>query len=205
MGCGGLSRANQIDPEQSWGVMFAAGWGCAGAHRRADRGSSADLKSRNDWLGEFVSKSAVNDWTFAAGQRTGRNVGLVRVPCPVQQGLGSPVRAKFQSVDEARSAFATHGHRFDAPRLSTHVEHADGTITHSPPPPPVPPIFSNESVPRLGDENFVWRGYGNNKRGVIKMRVGRFLADFNLPTVEDAERFARRMVHLLTAQHDERW
>ena len=104
----------------------------------------------------------------------------------------------FQSVDEARSAF-------DAPRLSTHLEHADGTITHSPPPSPVPPIFSNESVPSLGDENFVWRGYGNNKRGVIKMRVGRFLADFNLPTVEDAERFARRMVHLLTAQHDERW
>jgi hypothetical protein len=56
---------------------------------------------------------------------------------------------------------------------------------------------SDESLANLGDENFVWRGYGNNKRGVIKMRVGRFLADLNVPTVADAERLARRVVELL--------
>jgi hypothetical protein len=94
-------------------------------------------------------------------------------------------------------AFATHGQRFDAPTRSAHVEHADGTITHDPPPPADPPVLSNESVPHLGDENFVWRGYGNNQRGVIKMRLGRFFADFNLPTVEGTERFARRMMTLL--------
>lgn len=102
----------------------------------------------------------------------------------------------FDSVADARAAFATHGHRFDAPMPSAHVEHADGTITYHPPPPPAPPILSNESMPNLADENFVWRGYGNT-RGVIKLRAGRFVADINLPTVDDAERFAHRVVALL--------
>ena len=62
----------------------------------------------------------------------------------------------FCSADESHQAFATHGNRFDAPKPSAHVEHADGSITYYPPPPPDPPILSNESVPDLGDENFVW-------------------------------------------------
>ena len=69
----------------------------------------------------------------------------------------------------------------------------------TPPRPFDPPIVSTESLSNLGDENFVWLGYGNNKRGVIKMRTGRFLADLNVPTLEDAERLARRMVDLLRA------
>jgi len=106
----------------------------------------------------------------------------------------------FPSVNEARTAFATHGNRFDVPKARVHVEHPDGTITYHPPPPPGPPILSNESVPNLDHENFVWRGYGNNQRGVVKMRVERFLADLNMPSVDDAERLARRVADVLRAR-----
>jgi hypothetical protein len=33
-------------------------------------------------------------------------------------------------------------------------------------------------------------------RGVIKLRVGRFLADLNAPAMADAERLARRLADL---------
>ena len=61
-----------------------------------------------------------------------------------------------------------------------------------PRPEPKPPSVSNESVPDLGDENHLWRSHG-----VIKMRVGRFLADVKLPTDGDAERLARRLADML--------
>ena len=101
------------------------------------------------------------------------------------------------SADDARTLFARDGNAFVAPKLSSHVQHRDATVTDYKPPQFDPPIVSDESLANLGDENFVWRGYGNNKRGVIKMRVGRFLADLNVPTVADAERLARRVVELL--------
>jgi hypothetical protein len=99
------------------------------------------------------------------------------------------------SADDARTLFARDGNAFVAPKLSLQLR--DGTVTDYKPPQFDPPIVSHESLANLGDENFLWRGYGNNKRGVIKMRVGRFLADLNVPTVADAERLARRVVELL--------
>src|SRR5262249_21969652 len=48
-----------------------------------------------------------------------------------------------------------------------------------------------------GDENFVWRGYGRNTRGVIRLRIGRYLVDVNAPSVEEAQRLAGRVVDLL--------
>ena len=67
-------------------------------------------------------------------------------------------------------------------------------------PPPDPPIQSNESLPDLGDANYVWRGDGQNTRGVIKVRAGRFLADVNAPSVEETERLARRVADLLCGE-----
>jgi hypothetical protein len=108
------------------------------------------------------------------------------------------------SVELARSTFEFDGNQFIAPKahLGGHFRRAsDGTITErtwTPPPPSDPPIQSSESLPNLGDENYVWRGYGHNSRGVIKLRVGRFLADLNAPTMADAERLARRLADLLS-------
>jgi hypothetical protein len=104
------------------------------------------------------------------------------------------------TVEQARSTFEFDGNQFVAPKRSVHVQRRDGTFTDYKPPPPDPPIQSNESLPNLGDENYVWRGYGHNSRGVIKLRVGRFLANLNAPTMADAERFARRVVDLLSGE-----
>jgi hypothetical protein len=109
------------------------------------------------------------------------------------------------SVEQARATFAMDGHQFVAPTQYTSGyfrRKSDGTITDYtsyPRPQTDPPILSNEALPDLGDENHVWRGYGNSIRGVIKMRVGRFLADLNVPTVDDAERLARRLADGLRA------
>ena len=48
---------------------------------------------------------------------------------------------------------------------------SDGTIAErvwTPPAPHDTAILSNESLPDLGDENFVRRGYLQNRRGIIK-------------------------------------
>jgi len=101
------------------------------------------------------------------------------------------------SEEEARSIFASDGNKFVAPVLTTSVRHADESVTAGSPAKFEPPIVSGETFPALGDENHIWRGYGNNERGVVKLRVGRFLADLNVPTMEDAERMARHLVKLL--------
>jgi len=116
--------------------------------------------------------------------------------------IGLLVLRILPTVEQARSMFQFDGNEFTAPkaRLGGHVIREDGTITERnwmPPPPPDPPIQSNESLRDLGDQNFVWRGYGQNTRGVIKLRVGRFLADVNAPSIDDAERLARRVAALL--------
>jgi hypothetical protein len=109
-------------------------------------------------------------------------------------------------VEQARAAFEFDGNQFVAPKAHTSLyfrRKRDGTITDRttyPRPQPDPPIESNETLPRLGDENYVWRGYGNNTRGIIKMRVGRFLADLNAPSVEEAERLSRRLAGLLRGE-----
>ena len=101
------------------------------------------------------------------------------------------------SEEDARSIFASDGNKFVAPVAHVSVRHADGSVTASSPAVFQPPIVSNETLPALGDENYIWRGYGNNTRGVLKLRVGRFVADLNTPTIEDAERLARHLVELL--------
>src|SRR5439155_18963450 len=89
--------------------------------------------------------------------------------------------------------FQFDGNQFVAKKahLSGHFHRAsDGAVTErtwTPPPAPDPPIESNESLPDLGDENHIWRGYGQNTRGVIKLRVVRFLADVNAKTNSSAE------------------
>src|SRR5580704_19257141 len=103
------------------------------------------------------------------------------------------------SIEQARATFAIDGNQFVAPKSSSYVQRRDGTVTDYKPPRFDPPIQSSESLPNLGDENYVWRGYGHNSRGVIKLRVGRFLADLNVPTMADAERFGRRLADLLSA------
>jgi hypothetical protein len=102
------------------------------------------------------------------------------------------------SIEQACATFANDGNQFVAPKSSSYVQRRDGTVTNYKPPQFDPPIPSNESLPNLGDENYVWRGYGHNSRGVIRLRVGRFLADLNVPTMADAERLARRLADLLS-------
>lgn len=101
------------------------------------------------------------------------------------------------SEEDARSIFASDGDKFIAPVAHLSVRQADGSVTTGSPAEFEPPIVSSESLPALGDENHIWRGYGNNARGVLKLRLGRFLADLNTPTIEDAERVARHLVELL--------
>jgi hypothetical protein len=96
------------------------------------------------------------------------------------------------TVEQARSTFEFDGNRLVAPKSSVYVQRRDGTVTDYKPAQFDPPIQSSESLPNLGNENFVWRGYGRNSRGVIKLRIGRFLASLNAPTIADAERLARR-------------
>jgi hypothetical protein len=111
------------------------------------------------------------------------------------------------TTEQAQATFRIDGNQFTAPKahLGGHFKRAsDGTITERtwtpPPPPPDPPIQSNESLPDLGDENHVWRGYGQNTRGVMKLRVGRFLADVNAPSIDDTERLAGRVADLLRGE-----
>ena len=107
------------------------------------------------------------------------------------------------TIEQAAALFRMDGHQFFPPRahVAGHVPRPnDGTTTDrtgNPPPPPDAPIPGHESVSHLGDENFVWRGYGENTRGVIKLRAGRFLEDVNAPSVAVAKRVARRVVDLL--------
>jgi len=104
------------------------------------------------------------------------------------------------SVELARHTFQVDGNQFTPP--TQHVSGSfrrasDGTITErtwNPPPPRKPPIESNESLPNLGDENHVW-GFG-----VIKLRVGRFLANVNAPSIQEAEMLARRVAELLNRE-----
>jgi hypothetical protein len=74
--------------------------------------------------------------------------------------------------EDARSIFASDGDKFIAPVAHLSVRHTGGSVTVGSPPAFQPPIASTETLPALGDENHVWRGYGNNARGVLKMRGG---------------------------------
>jgi hypothetical protein len=94
-----------------------------------------------------------------------------------------------ESEEQARASFAISGNEFVAPKASIRDPRKPVVLD--------PPLISDESLPDLGDENFLWRGYPNNQRGVIKFRVGRIIGQVNAPNVEDAERITREAVELL--------
>jgi hypothetical protein len=136
-----------------------------------------------------------SDWTMETcyfGIRFGGDTGFL-------------VPRVMSSVEQARATFDVDGNQFVAPKayVGGHFRRqSDGTITDRttyPRPQPDPPILSTDVVPDLGDENHVWRGYGKNTRGVIKMRVGPLLTDLNAPSLDDAERLAHRLANCLLA------
>jgi hypothetical protein len=96
------------------------------------------------------------------------------------------------STPAAQATMKRSGNQFTAPKQQVHVQSRDRAPTLPPPPAFDPPIISTESLPDIGDENFVWRGYNNNSRGFIRLRVG-FLVDINAPSVAEAEGLARHV------------
>ena len=98
---------------------------------------------------------------------------------------------------EAEAIFAQEGNQFVAPVLTSSVRHADGSVSHSGPTDFDPPIVSTERLPGVGDDSYLWRGYGNNERGVVRFRVGRFIGQVNAPTVTEASLLAQRVAELL--------
>jgi hypothetical protein len=106
------------------------------------------------------------------------------------------------SIDDARAAFATHGRNFTEPALTAFVQHHDGTVD-SYPATPVPPqvIVASESIPNLGDESYLWKGYGNNLRGVVKFRAGQFIVELNAPSEDAVRKLANRIAGLLDGRH----
>jgi hypothetical protein len=98
---------------------------------------------------------------------------------------------------EAEATFAHEGNQFVAPVLTSSVRHADGTVSHSGPADFASPIVSTERLAGVGDDSYLWRGYGNNERGVVKFLIGRFIGQVNAPTVTEASRLAGRIVELL--------
>lgn len=95
------------------------------------------------------------------------------------------------SEAEAQEWFKTNGRRFTEPvailrKAGSPVELPASRI-----------IESSELLPNVGDEAYVWRGYGSNTRGVIKFRRGRFAAEVNAPSVDDAVAVARGLSALL--------
>ena len=98
------------------------------------------------------------------------------------------------SDGEAREWMQTAGREFREPVAVAHVE-------GDPSPIQLPPTIVNKScepISGIGDEANIWRGYGNNTRGVIKFRRGRFVGDVNAPSVEDAMIIARGLASLLS-------
>ena len=92
----------------------------------------------------------------------------------------------LRSVAEAVEQFGRSGNQFIAPKLSL-----------SPSVQFDPPTKAEAEISGLAEENHLWRGYGRNRRGVIKLREGSVIAQVNASSVEEAERFAWHVVDLL--------
>jgi hypothetical protein len=102
------------------------------------------------------------------------------------------------SSEQARTAFARTGNQFVQPVLTLErVGEPEESRAAGPPVQFDPPLISHVVVPGLGDENYVWRGYGNNNRGVINLRKGNVIAHVNAPSVDDAQRIAEFVVELV--------
>lgn len=100
------------------------------------------------------------------------------------------------SVEEARTYFERDGREFRPPIAVAAVAEPDGSVRDQRPVIRNAPIRSEEKLGGVGDEAFLWRGYTNNQRGVIKFRSGRFIGEVNAPSVQDAKMLAGRLADL---------
>jgi hypothetical protein len=100
------------------------------------------------------------------------------------------------SVDEAKAVFAQDGRTFHPPTAVAARVEPDGSVREPGRATRNAPIRSDEELPGIGDDAFVWRGYRNNQRGVVKFRSGRFIGEVNAPSVELAEQLAARLIGL---------
>ena len=96
---------------------------------------------------------------------------------------------------DARRWLDTEGRRFREPVLVALNQRDTAPVRL----PPSNVIESSESIAGIGEGANIWRGYGNNSRGVIKFRRGRFVGEVNAPSVEDAMVVAKGLVSLLSA------
>jgi hypothetical protein len=100
------------------------------------------------------------------------------------------------SIDDAEAHFAQDGREFRPPTATAARAEADGTVREHGTVVRNAPIRSNERLAGVGDEAYLWRGYTNNQRGVVKFRSGRFVGEVNAPSVEEAKLLAVRLVEL---------
>jgi hypothetical protein len=97
------------------------------------------------------------------------------------------------SESEAREWMQTVGRQFREPVAVGRIEGDNSPVRL----PPLTVNESSESIFGIGDEANIWRGYGGNTRGVIKFRQGRYVAEVNAPSVEDATVVAKGLASLL--------
>jgi hypothetical protein len=102
----------------------------------------------------------------------------------------------FETERQAADSFARTGGWFTAPAFHVRLQRSDRPLAASTPPVPRQAIESTERID-AGDEAFLWRGYDGNSRGVVKMRVGRYQADVNMPSAAEAQGMARHLAAVL--------
>ena len=128
------------------------------------------------------------------------NVCYFTVHCG--QDSGRLVLRILPTLESARDLIALDGNRFIAPkaRLSGHFKRAsEGTITEQAwnPPARSADLLDGIAAECRRRQLRLARLQEPSRRG--QDDVGRFLADLNMPSVEDAERVARRLADVLRA------
>jgi hypothetical protein len=97
------------------------------------------------------------------------------------------------SEADAQQWLESEGRRFREPVAVLYKQGDDAPLQHRPP----KVNGSSEAISGIGDGANIWRGYSGNTRGVIKFRRGRFVAQVNAPSVNDAMAVAKGVVALL--------
>lgn len=124
------------------------------------------------------------------------SMDFIHLSLRIPQGSAHCSLRRAPSVAEATTYFERDGREFRPPTLVAARAEADGTVREQRPVVRNAPIRSDETLTGVGDEAFLWRGYTNNQRGVIKFRSGRFIGEVNAPSVEDAKILATRLADL---------
>jgi hypothetical protein len=99
------------------------------------------------------------------------------------------------SADEAKLAFQSDGRRFIQP-VAILLRDGDNMPAELP---RHRVLESSEALASVGDEAYLWRGYAQNTRGVVKFRSGRYVVEVNAPSVDDAIGSARGLSALLAS------